>query len=481
MTFQNCIYQLKITLDDIKPPIWRRLQVPAHIPLVALHDIIQVSFGWSGDNLHHFLINDEYFSSTLEMDFLDDFSDNELEMDFLDDFSDNESDTDAWLDQFRLREGQKFTYEYDFGDSWEHTILLEKILAPEEGVQYPRCIKAIRACPPEDIGGAWAYMTLLETLADPHHPSREMYEGWVDDDFDPNMVDMDAINQSLGNIDFNDMDNTKDDLDEAQKQQIMREVSALRDQALKKLTDHQKQAFETLPFRQNMVAFLNYLKANNAKGTPATGNLQLKDVRAILKLMDETTPTLTEQTLTEIRKEEDSNYLYFMHHLAFQLGFIEGGKSRQWQVTSLGDQVLDSIPFGQVATILTGWLAQVEWYGIGYSIINLDQPEIRAAALTILLSLKDGGDISIKKFRQALLAEVAISIPNISADLQTALLDAAIAQEIFTPLVFMGIIDYHPFDKASVKKQSQKIHATNVGKLALNYSEQLLNILTGTV
>ena len=91
----------------------------------------------------------------------------------------------------------KFVYEYDFGDSWEHELLVEKILPPEKGAHYPRCIKAKRACPPEDVGGVWGYDDFLEAIQDPDHPDHEDMLEWVGGEFDPEAVDLDEINETL--------------------------------------------------------------------------------------------------------------------------------------------------------------------------------------------------------------------------------------------------------------------------------------------
>jgi hypothetical protein len=97
-------------------------------------------------------------------------------------------------------EGEKFAYEYDFGDFWEHDILIEKILPPDPKQKLPVCIKGKRACPPEDVGGVWGYDTFLEAIKDPQHPEHEMYTEWIDGEFDPEAFDLDAINSALRSL-----------------------------------------------------------------------------------------------------------------------------------------------------------------------------------------------------------------------------------------------------------------------------------------
>jgi hypothetical protein len=108
------------------------------------------------------------------------------------------------LSKLITTEGEKFTYEYDFGDGWEHDILIEKILSPLDRIMppnakqtFPMCLKGKRACPPEDVGGIWGYGTFLEAIQNPEHPEHSMYLEWSGGDFDPEAFDLDAINQAL--------------------------------------------------------------------------------------------------------------------------------------------------------------------------------------------------------------------------------------------------------------------------------------------
>jgi len=91
----------------------------------------------------------------------------------------------------------KFLYEYDFGDGWEHELLVEKILPAEPGVGYPRCLKGKRACPPEDVGGVWGYADFLEIMRDPNHPEHEDMLEWVGGEFDPEVFDLEEVNAEL--------------------------------------------------------------------------------------------------------------------------------------------------------------------------------------------------------------------------------------------------------------------------------------------
>ena len=147
------VYQLKITLRDSKPPIWRRVQVK-DCTLAKLHEIIQVAMGWEFSHLYSFDVNGTNYADL-------DMTGDELDM---------EDDRKAKLNRLVPGEKFKFGYLYDFGDNWEHEIVVEKILPPEAGKTYPVCVAGKRAGPPEDVGGVWGYHEFIEAMQNPKHP-----------------------------------------------------------------------------------------------------------------------------------------------------------------------------------------------------------------------------------------------------------------------------------------------------------------------
>ena len=180
MPSKTTVYQLKVTLRDIKPPIWRRLQVESSITLSQLHLIIQAAMGWYNCHLHSFTIGGiEYGKPEPNYG---------LEL---------RDENKAKLGSLIKQEKAKFFYTYDFGDSWEHLILVEKILPKEPNITYPICIKAKRACPPEDCGGPWGYMEFLEAIQNPNHPEHESFLEWLGGSFDSEFYDLNEINQRL--------------------------------------------------------------------------------------------------------------------------------------------------------------------------------------------------------------------------------------------------------------------------------------------
>ena len=177
------IYQLKITLKDCRPPIWRRVQVPSSTTLGQLHWVIQFSMGWTNSHLHSFTIRGvEYGVPMPELGF--------DEMGLRD-------EQPVKLSKVIPGEKFKFSYLYDFGDSWDHEILVEKVLQADPDINYPICIKGKRACPPEDCGGVWGYRDFLEAIQDPDHPEHEEMLEWVGGSFDPEDADLDDVNPQL--------------------------------------------------------------------------------------------------------------------------------------------------------------------------------------------------------------------------------------------------------------------------------------------
>ena len=180
------IYQLKVTLEGSKPPIWRRVQVGETVRLGDLHAILQCVMGWTDSHLHQFIIKGEYYGAPSPGDF--------------EDFEEMKDEDKFNLGGIVRRAKDKFVYEYDFGDGWKHKILVEKILPREAGVTYPRCLDGKRACPPEDCGGIWGYHDMLGAVADPKHPEHEELSEWLDDGFDPEAFDLEEVNKHLPKV-----------------------------------------------------------------------------------------------------------------------------------------------------------------------------------------------------------------------------------------------------------------------------------------
>ena len=181
------IYQLKVTLRDTDPAIWRRLLVPGEISFRGLHQVLQVAMGWENEHLYEFKVGNRYFG---------------------------EPEPKSWtvlipnrtkdagavrLSDIAPRARTAFTYLYDMGDSWSHEVRVEKVLPREPEASYPVCLGGQRACPPEDCGGVWGYTDLLTALEAADDPGWAELLDWTGP-FDPEKFDLDAINARLARL-----------------------------------------------------------------------------------------------------------------------------------------------------------------------------------------------------------------------------------------------------------------------------------------
>jgi hypothetical protein len=173
-------YLLKIQLLDIEPAIWRRFVVPANITLDRLHDVIQIVMGWTDSHLHEFTIGNKRYTEYPE------------------------SKEDGLVcGRYRLEDlikqkGRTFSYRYDFGDSWEHELVLEdsRYVNPELRTELA-CLEGERACPPEDVGGVHGYFEFYNALKDPSHEEHESSVEWSGGDFDSVRFDFESVNREL--------------------------------------------------------------------------------------------------------------------------------------------------------------------------------------------------------------------------------------------------------------------------------------------
>jgi hypothetical protein len=178
--------RLTVTLDEIQPPIWRRLEVPASVTLAKLHELLQAALGWTNSHLHVFEIGGERIAVPYDLDQL---TEGEL----------TRSARLVKLGDVVDHGFRRFGYEYDFGDSWHHTIEIEDVRDERDGDSWARCLGGARACPPEDCGGTDGYARLLEILFDPRHPEFEELRTWAGR-FEPDRFDLRAVNAALAAV-----------------------------------------------------------------------------------------------------------------------------------------------------------------------------------------------------------------------------------------------------------------------------------------
>lgn len=452
MPAPNSIYQIKVTLNDSKPPIWRRFLVGDNVTLAKLHDIVQTVMGWTNSHLHHFIINDEFYGELFD----DDFGD-----------MGTKDETRFKLNQFIGGKGFKFRYEYDFGDSWLHDLVVENILPAEKGVRYPVCVAGKRACPPEDVGGVWGYEDFLKAISDPGHPEHEEMLEWVGVKFDPERFNLDYVNEGLRHPRRPRMD----DQDFYEPPQTDNKLEKKLFNWAQGLDKKQLALVESLALRRDMATFLSYLNKNRVVGTQSTGNLPLKAVREICAQFVNP-PALEEKIgdkVYKIRSEDDVYLLYYLHTLASMGGFVMGGQARVWKLTEEGYEFLNAPASIQLGFMLALWWYQTDWR-IAFPFSGLDRglpKDFAKISLKRLLELPVGKSISYEPFADKLIKETRFTWPSQDQTFAQSTLRSAVARMVIYPLSHFGILEYGHKEKTRDGYKSKylaEIRLTKFGK-----------------
>jgi hypothetical protein len=169
------IWQIAVMLLETNPPIWRRLLVPPDITLADLAGVIEIAMGWDGSHLHEFQFGKQRYGPPDPQGW-------PFAMDSQID------EREPQLCQVLLRVGSKGVFTYDFGDNWEHGIVLEKRLPADPDVAYPVCTGGERACPPDDIGGVHGFYSIMEDRP-------EEFLEWVGEKWDPEEFSIEKVNK----------------------------------------------------------------------------------------------------------------------------------------------------------------------------------------------------------------------------------------------------------------------------------------------
>ncbi|MHB8841507.1 MAG: plasmid pRiA4b ORF-3 family protein [Candidatus Aquicultor sp.] len=312
-------YEFKITLKGIKPPIWRKIQVPSTYNFWDLHVAIQDAMGWLDYHLHEFKIKNPSTGREEKIGMLND------EIDYDDDIVPEEGQVIA--DWFSMS-NQAADYLYDFGDGWEHEIKLEKILPREKGVKYPICIDGKRACPPEDCGGTWGYENLLKIIRNPKHGEYQETMEWLGGRFDPERFDCSAVS-------FDNPDKRWDIAFGYESQPPLPEVDKTRGLQKNKGAAKVTKKTQEMPvevstaatansLRLDVIAILNYIGDKELKLTQG-GNLTLKDTRAVNDLFVE--PQKLDSKIGDhvykLRTEEYARRVWFLRILSQKAGLTK--------------------------------------------------------------------------------------------------------------------------------------------------------------
>jgi hypothetical protein len=179
------IYQLKVTLLGTSPPIWRRLLVPSNVILAELHNILQAAMGWDGSHMHEFSVGKRRFGRPNPEDRYSGMP-----------VAENERSVRLSIIG---KIGSTIHYTYDFGDGWEHDIVLEKKLPEDPNMTYPLCTDGQLACPPDDCGGIPGFYDLVEALSDTEHERHQEILDWIGE-FDPQAFSVDDVNRMFAPV-----------------------------------------------------------------------------------------------------------------------------------------------------------------------------------------------------------------------------------------------------------------------------------------
>jgi hypothetical protein len=181
-TQTKTVHRLKVTLLQVKPPVWRRIEVPSETKLSALAGVLEATMGWLGGHLHAFEVGGVFYEIPSGESF----------------------GSRRTVDERKVQLGEvlpsvksKMRWDYDFGDGWEHDVVVEAIEPRRVGVAYPVCRAGRRACPPDDCGGPWGYADLLAALADPTHEQHEELSEWAPPGFDPGAFDVEEATEMM--------------------------------------------------------------------------------------------------------------------------------------------------------------------------------------------------------------------------------------------------------------------------------------------
>jgi hypothetical protein len=418
-------FQLKITLQDILPPIWRRVLVSDKSTLLDLHDLIQYCFDWMDYHLHMFEVDAMKFVRVEDWE-----EDGDLYQD------DSMAHLGDLIPKY-IPEGRQFNYLYDFGDGWEIKILVEKILDDQEGGQLSRVLAGKRAAPPEDVGSVGGYAYFLEAIQDPQHPEHWSYLTWIDGYFNPEDFNIDEANQALAQT--------------LRRRTLIRESTwpvgplygnfrgMTKNKWTESLPKELKVAAADLPLRRDMVTLLTYLAKNKVKGTKARGNFPRKHIRAITADFVDPPPldTVIGDSVWKLQSEDEVQELMRYHLLACIAGLVFGGENLPWELLPQGEVFLSLPAEGQVWYLAHVWFREFNWFYEYEDEGDFETSILKIQIITLFTSYPVGKDIPIAQVSRDFAAMQGISYTK--AELNP--LKYFLQRTVIQPLGTFGIIE----------------------------------------
>ena len=181
----QAVFQLRVQLQEVRPVVWRRVLVAGSVRLSKLAEVLLTTMGWENSHLHQFRIADAHYG---------------MHADDWEDVDEDEIDEKTVSVLKALGDERQFFFDYDFGDGWEHEIVIEQVTWGSGGLKFAVCVDGENACPPEDVGGAGGYEIFLAAMADPDHEEHDDYLRWMGGAFDPTAFDLGSVNAELQRI-----------------------------------------------------------------------------------------------------------------------------------------------------------------------------------------------------------------------------------------------------------------------------------------
>ena len=181
----QAVFQLRVQLQEVRPVVWRRVLVAGSVRLSKLAEVLLTTMGWENSHLHQFPIADAHYG---------------MHADDWGDVDEDEIDEKTVSVLKALGDERQFFFDYDFGDGWEHEIVIEQVTWGSGGLKFAVCVDGENACPPEDVGGAGGYEIFLAAMADPDHEEHDDYLRWMGGAFDSTAFDLGSVNAELQRI-----------------------------------------------------------------------------------------------------------------------------------------------------------------------------------------------------------------------------------------------------------------------------------------
>lgn len=458
----DSIFQFKITLKGITPPIWRRIQVPETYTFWDLHVAITDAMGWWDYHLHEFELNDPFSREKTIIGMVDD------DIEIFDDRVVLPEETYEIADWFSLQ-NNKARYLYDFGDGWEHEIVLERIIPREKGVDYPVCIGGERACPPEDCGGVGGYAELLEAVRDVRHEEHDRLMEWLGGKFDPEHFALSEVEfeepAERRTVAFGGREGIKLPLLRARNSKKWYPEEVEDDSEGQALRAEVNAAAATNALRLDIIALLDYIGGRSIRLTQ-TGKLPLKDVRAINELFVE--PEELDDRIGDhvykLRTEDEARRVSFLRVLSQKAGLTKVRNNRI-SITKATASFLKKDPYEQLKLLLVAWMTKDHW-GRLIHWPELVEPIMERAydVAEHLSELPVGERIDYYAFEQSLLSELRLGFATDDQDSARRFSYMAVARSILLPLEWFCVVSLERVEREHGYSTIVALRLTELGK-----------------